>query len=121
MATYKILKEHIERFKRENVIKENSETSKDNKLVGGKADNETIELIAKYWSNKGKTPYAKCLEHLKKELALGLKIEGEHTDDKETAKEIALDHLKEDKNYYTDKKPKDWASKEIADEKKENK
>jgi hypothetical protein len=35
------------------------------------------------------------------ELALGLSIEAEHTDDPEVAKEIALDHLSEDPCYYS--------------------
>jgi hypothetical protein len=36
----------------------------------------------------------------KRELAIGAKIELEHVDDIEAAKEIAKDHLIEDKNYY---------------------
>lgn len=36
-----------------------------------------------------------------KELVKGIKIEMEHTDDPEIAREIALDHLAEDKKYYT--------------------
>lgn len=36
-----------------------------------------------------------------KELAMGIKVEMEHTDDKRVAKEIALDHLAEDKKYYS--------------------
>lgn len=35
------------------------------------------------------------------ELALGIKVEMEHTDDPQLAMEIALDHLKEDPHYYT--------------------
>ena len=35
------------------------------------------------------------------ELAKGKKVEKEHTNSKEKAKEIAKDHLKEDKKYYT--------------------
>lgn len=35
-----------------------------------------------------------------KQLQKGLKVEMEHTDDKEIAKEIAKDHLTEDKDYY---------------------
>jgi hypothetical protein len=41
------------------------------------------------------------------------------SDNKEERKEIALDHLKEDKKYYSSKKPKDWAEKELKKEKKE--
>ena len=36
-----------------------------------------------------------------KELALGIKVELEHTNDLEVAKEIAKDHLMEDSKYYT--------------------
>ena len=36
-----------------------------------------------------------------KELKLGIKIEMEHTDDPELAKEIAMDHLTEMPDYYT--------------------
>lgn len=115
MATYKVLIEHVLKFQKDKLLKEETE----NVIVGGKADKQTIEDVAKYWSKKDKTLYEKCLEILKKELELGLKIEAEHTDDKEERKEIALDHLKEDKKYYSSKKPKDWAKKELEKEKKE--
>jgi hypothetical protein len=36
-----------------------------------------------------------------KELALGLKTELEHTNNKAIAKQIALDHLSEDPHYYS--------------------
>lgn len=36
------------------------------------------------------------------QLALGIKIELEHTKDKSLAREIAMDHLKEDSRYYTE-------------------
>jgi len=36
-----------------------------------------------------------------KELAVGIAVEMEHTNDKEKAKEIALDHLSEDPEYYS--------------------
>jgi len=36
-----------------------------------------------------------------KELAMGIKIEMEHTSSKDVAREIALDHLHEDSKYYT--------------------
>ncbi len=34
------------------------------------------------------------------QLAIGIKIEMEHTDNEEEAKSIAKDHLAEDENYY---------------------
>lgn len=36
-----------------------------------------------------------------KQLEMGIKVELEHTGDKDVAKEIALDHLAEDPKYYT--------------------
>lgn len=36
-----------------------------------------------------------------KELKMGIKVEMEHTDDPDLAKEIAMDHLKEIPDYYT--------------------
>lgn len=55
-----------------------------------------------------------------KELALGIKIEMEHTSDKELAKEIALDHLAEFKDYYTNlvKMEKNMKSKKVVKEDK---
>jgi len=35
-----------------------------------------------------------------KQVRAGIKVEYEHTKDKATAREIALDHLKEDPKYY---------------------
>jgi hypothetical protein len=40
------------------------------------------------------------ISFLKKELNKGIKVEMEHTDNKSIAKEIAMDHLWEDPNYY---------------------
>jgi len=39
-----------------------------------------------------------------KELAMGTRHEMEHTDDREKAREIAIDHLAEDPHYYSDMK-----------------
>jgi len=55
--------------------------------------------------------YERCVKKVKKKQASGervdskaldkgTKIEMEHTDDKDLAEEIAMDHLKEHKNYY---------------------
>jgi hypothetical protein len=41
------------------------------------------------------------VETLKKQLNMGIRVEMEHTDNKEKAKEIAMDHLYEDPKYYT--------------------
>ena len=39
-----------------------------------------------------------------KELAAGIKVEMEHTNNKETAKTIAIQHLAEDPKYYSNLK-----------------
>jgi hypothetical protein len=42
----------------------------------------------------------KPLDFDKTQLAAGIKVEMEHTDDAKVAEEIAMDHLKEDPDYY---------------------
>lgn len=71
------------------------------KLKGGLSDNKTFENIAKKHDRKGYYDIQDMVSSLKKELAKGIKIEMEHTEDKKIAKEIALDHLYEDPNYYS--------------------
>jgi len=63
-----------------------------NKLKGGLSDNKTIGDL----SNKHKISIDNILSQLNK----GIKIEMEHTTDKQKAKEIAMDHLYEDPKYY---------------------
>jgi hypothetical protein len=41
------------------------------------------------------------IQHIIKQLDMGVGVEQEHTSDPQVAKEIALDHLGEDPNYYT--------------------
>ena len=55
----------------------------DNKLPGGKGDKLSAADVDQ------------------EELSMGLSVESEHTDDPEIAKEIVLDHLAEDPQYYT--------------------
>jgi hypothetical protein len=40
-------------------------------------------------------------ENIEEQLTLGIKVETEHTTNTEVAREIALDHLNEDPEYYT--------------------
>jgi len=42
------------------------------------------------------------LHHVMDQLLQGIKVESEHTSDEQTAREIALDHLNENPNYYTE-------------------
>ena len=67
---------------------------KNDKIEGGLADNLSLEEIAK--------KHNVSIEQIKAELTKGVKVELEHTSDKEIAKEIATDHLAESPTYYTD-------------------
>ena len=61
-------------------------------ICGGLADGKTAADIAEHHE---------CpVEEIKTALTKGMDVEREHTDDKSKAKEIALDHLWEDKDYY---------------------
>jgi hypothetical protein len=55
------------------------------------------------------------IDDLMKEFAEGVKVEMEHTDDIEVAKEIAMDHLAEDPNYYTKLKRIEEAKEEATE------
>lgn len=70
-------------------------------LIGGNADNKTLIHIAKKHDAKNYYHIDDMFKSLKKQLEMGMKVEMEHTDDKDKAKEIALDHLWEDPKYYT--------------------
>ena len=61
-------------------------------LEGGIADKKTVEDIAK--------KHKLDVEVIKKHLNDGIKVEMEHTNLKTKAKEIAMDHIFEDPNYY---------------------
>jgi len=58
------------------------------------------ELVASVLRKEGLSKNDPDEEFDPKELAFGIKAEMEHTKDKEVAKEIAKDHLKEFPNYY---------------------
>jgi len=66
---------------------------KEEKIPGGKAKGMTLADIAKYH----KLP----LKSLQSKLEQGIKTEMEHTTDKSIAREIAMDHIYEDPNYYS--------------------
>jgi hypothetical protein len=63
-----------------------------NKIKGGKADNLTPKDIADKFDVSTKM--------VKDQIKKGIKIEMEHTGDKEKATEIAMDHLTEFPDYY---------------------
>jgi len=62
-------------------------------IAGGLADYKTAEDVAE--------KYGVPLEDVQKELEAGIKVEREHTNSDKIAKEIAIDHLWENLNYYS--------------------
>lgn len=81
---------------------EGSELSEKNALKGGLSDKMSLKDIAvKHVSKKSdKGEVNKMLKTLKQQLRKGLKVEMEHVDDEDKAKEIVMDHLFEDPEYY---------------------
>jgi hypothetical protein len=85
------------------------------KIKGGKADDISLEDIAKKFSV--------TVASLKKELKAGIEVELEHTKNRNTAKDIAMDHLTEMPDYYTrlskmeSQATKYWDKKEIKETK----
>lgn len=71
------------------------------KLKGGLSDKKTLEDIAKKHDSKGYYHIVNMVQSLKKQLDIGVKIEMEHTNNKDEAMEIALDHLWENPKYYS--------------------
>ena len=73
-----------------------------NELQGGVGDKKNLYDIAKkHAKSKEASKIIQIFDSLKKELEKGIKVEMEHTKDKNKAKEIAMDHLTEDPKYYT--------------------
>lgn len=66
---------------------------KEDKVKGGLADNMKLSDIAEL--------HGVSIEKIKNEFKMGVKVEMEHTNNKEVSVEIAKDHLYEDPNYYT--------------------
>ena len=68
--------------------------SEEEKVMGGKADDMSVEDLA--------DKHNVDVRDIEKEIEVGVRIEMEHTDDKEIAREIAMDHIFEFPDYYTD-------------------
>jgi len=66
------------------------------KLKGGKGDDKTVEDLAK--------KHDVSEQQICDEIKAGIKVEKEHTDDSELAREIVMDHLDEYPDYYTNSK-----------------
>jgi hypothetical protein len=71
----------------------NIKIMKEDKIKGGKADNKSVKDIAK--------KFGVTVAKINKELKMGIEVEYEHTNSKNMAKEIAMDHLMEIPDYYT--------------------
>lgn len=69
------------------------ESVNEDEVSGGKADDMTLQDIA--------DKHGVSLEQIADEFKKGYKVEREHTDDTDLAKEIAMDHLVEMPDYYT--------------------
>jgi len=83
---------------------------KSEKIEGELADGKSIEEIA--------THHNTSVEQISKQFEMGIKVEMEHTNDRERAEEIAKDHLWEIPDYYTRlDKMESEAKKEVAKEK----
>ena len=76
-------------------------------LKGGNADNKSLIQIAKKHDAKNYYHIDDMVKSLKKQVEIGLPIEMEHTDDKDKAREIVMDHLWENPSYYTKLKKSD--------------
>ena len=63
-----------------------------NTIKGGKADKMTAKDIAKKFNVS--------VEEIEAQIKEGIEIEKEHTNDKEKATEIAMDHITEFPDYY---------------------
>ena len=68
----------------------------EDEVKGGEADKLSVEDLAK--------KHDVSVEDIKKELKVGRKVEMEHTDDENLAKEIAMDHIAEYPDFYTNPK-----------------
>jgi hypothetical protein len=71
-----------------------------NSLEGGQGDGLTLLDLVKKHDSKGYYDVSNYLDFLTRQLVDGVFVEIEHTKDPQQAREIAMDHLHEDPNYY---------------------
>lgn len=88
-----ITKKDDEVEKSEYTEKEVDEANKKDEIKGGYADGMTVEQIAE--------KHGVSKEKIMEQVNVGKGVELEHTDDENKAIEIAMDHLYESANYYT--------------------
>jgi hypothetical protein len=88
-------------------IQTNSELNESEELKGGLSDRKSLKDIASKHTYDDATDSVdkgvlnNMLKHLKDQLRKGMGVESEHTNNEERAREIVMDHLWEDPNYYT--------------------
>jgi hypothetical protein len=70
------------------------------RIPGGKSKGKSLKDIAKMHVHGDPKRFASMHGHLKTQLGKGMKTELEHTSSEAVAREIAMDHLFEDPNYY---------------------
>ena len=84
-----------------------------NTLKGGKADKLSLKQIA--------DKFDVSIETIKSQVQKGIKVEMEHTDNKEKATEIATDHVSEFPDYYDrlmkmeKKADKEWKTSDVTE------
>ena len=84
-----------------------------NTLKGGKADKLSLKQIA--------DKFDVSIETIKSQIQKGIKVEMEHTDNKEKATEIATDHVSEFPDYYDrlmkmeKKADKEWKTSDVTE------
>ena len=99
-----------------NVDESTENINESNKLKGGKADKLKPENIAK--------KFKLTLSKIQAQIRKGIKVEMEHTNDREKAREIATDHVSEFADYYDrlekmeDKASSYWKAKGITEDSK---
>lgn len=77
------------------------------KIVGGKSSGMSLLDIAKKhaYDDASDSTSSKKIDdmhsHLIKQLELGISVEMEHTNSEKVAREIAMDHLEENPDYYS--------------------
>ena len=80
-------------------------------IKGGKSDKLSIEDIAR--------KHSVFVGTIQKQIEMGMKVEMEHTNDKERAREISMDHLSEFPDYYTRLDSMEKAAKKSAEPKEQ--
>jgi len=89
--------------KMKNLYLSENEESIEGGLSSGR-DLKDIAIMYTYDDNTDsldKDELSRMISHLEDQLLMGMEVEMEHTNDELIAREIAMDHLAEDPNYYT--------------------